>query len=98
MCQEDLLYFIEAWKTHNAVKDTECRASPWRATRNRSSSPSIASFTSLKGKVNMDFVSSAFNVNINKNGVTSIPKIPNYPQMTFLFCKVLIINRLRLKV
>ena len=46
----------------------------------------------------MDFVFFEFNVNINKMASLSIPKIPNYPQMTFLFCKVLIISVLCLKV
>ena len=38
----------------------------WRATRNRTSSPSITSSTSLKDKITMDFAFFAINVNINK--------------------------------
>ena len=97
-CQEDLLTFIGVWKKHYAVKGTECSASPWRATRSRKSSPSIASSTSLKDKVTMDFAFFKINLNINKMASSSIPKIPNYPQMTFLFYKVLKINALCLKV
>ena len=94
-CQEDLLTFIGVWKhTHNAVKGTECSASPWRVTKSRKSSPSIASSTSLKDKVTMDFAFFAINLNINKMASSSLPKIPNYPQMTFLFYKVLAVSAL----
>ena len=37
-------------------------------------------------------------LNINKKASSSIPKNPNYPQMTFFFYKVLIINVLCFKV
>lgn len=46
----------------------------------------------------MDFAFFAINLNINKIASSSIPKIPNYPQMTFLFCKALIFNILDFKV
>ena len=53
----------------------------------------------------MDFAFFAINFNIIKNGVklkkngsSSIPQILNYPQMTFLFRKVLIFNVLYFKV
>ena len=38
------------------------------------------------------------NSKINKKASSSMPKIPNYPQMTFLFCKVLLFNVLGFKV
>ena len=50
----------------------------------------------------MDFAFLATNLKINskinKKASSSMPKIPNYPQMTFLFYKVLIHNVLGFKV
>ena len=48
--------------------------------------------------VTMDFSFFKIHLDNNKNPSLSIPKIPNYPQMTFLFCKELIINILCFKV
>jgi|GEM_PF-2927705 len=42
----------------------------------------------------MDFAFFAINLNINKMVSSSLPKIPNYPQMTFLFYKALTISAL----
>ncbi len=79
--------FIGVWEKHNAVRY-----------RSLTLSPSIAFYTSLKDKVIMDFAFYEISLNINKMGSLSIPKIPNYPQMTFLFCKILIISILYFEV
>ena len=42
----------------------------------------------------MDFAFFAINLNINKMASSSLLKIPNYPKMTFLFYKVLIVSAL----
>ena len=46
----------------------------------------------------MGFASFEINLNTNKMASFSMPKILNYPQMTFLFYKVLIISILCFKV
>ena len=38
------------------------------------------------------------NLNIKKMGSLSVPQIPNYPKMTFLFYKMLVISTLSFKV
>ena len=52
----------------------------------------------MKDMVAMTFSFFEIHLDINKKPRSSVPKIPNYPQMTFLFYKILIISVLRLKV
>ena len=48
--------------------------------------------------VTMDFAFFSINLKINKMASLSILKISNYPQMTFLFYKILKINMLCFKI
>ena len=68
-CQEALLTFTGVWKKTqlNDMRDAVTFiTSEWRATRSLTSSPSIASSTSLKDKVTMDFSFFAIILNFNK--------------------------------
>ena len=76
-----------------------CRYGPWRGPLTTAiASQSIASSTSLRDELTIDFAFFAISLNINKKASSSIPKIPNYPQMTFLFCNTLVFNLLGFKV
>ena len=46
----------------------------------------------------MGFSFFKINLNIKKMGSLSVPQIPNYPKMTFLFYKMLVISALSFKV